>query len=148
MGLEMRTACECGAGLPAGGAAFICSYECTFCPACTKSMEQVCPNWRRARLASARHLERAGAEQVAEGLVLASLPDRYERVAGWMTSPGCAPVTGSGSRRMAMIVIPSARKAQSASDLPIAGAVIRHPDPLDQGSPRAISSSSTIFGRS
>jgi hypothetical protein len=24
--------------------AFICSYECTFCPACTDEMKSVCPN--------------------------------------------------------------------------------------------------------
>jgi uncharacterized protein len=45
MSLEMRGTCEkCGAGLSPDGAAFICSYECTFCPACSEAMRHVCPN--------------------------------------------------------------------------------------------------------
>jgi hypothetical protein len=41
----MRTECErCGARLSPGGAATICSYECTFCTACAEVMEHVCPN--------------------------------------------------------------------------------------------------------
>jgi len=26
------------------GEAFICSYECTWCPACAETMNKVCPN--------------------------------------------------------------------------------------------------------
>jgi len=45
MALEMRAGCErCGATLTPEGAAFVCSYECTFCPACATSMAHVCPN--------------------------------------------------------------------------------------------------------
>lgn len=46
MALEMRDRCEkCGtAELPPDGSARICSYECTFCPACSDAMQQVCPN--------------------------------------------------------------------------------------------------------
>ena len=45
MSLEMKLVCEkCGADLPHDAEAFICSYECTFCPACTKAMDNVCPN--------------------------------------------------------------------------------------------------------
>ncbi|MBI2683597.1 MAG: DUF1272 domain-containing protein [Acidobacteriales bacterium] len=45
MALEMRAKCEkCGAALAMDGAAFICSYECTFCPSCTAAMKHVCPN--------------------------------------------------------------------------------------------------------
>ena len=45
MGLEMRTECErCGAELAPDGEARICSYECTFCPACAEAMSAVCPN--------------------------------------------------------------------------------------------------------
>ena len=41
----MRTVCErCGVGLTAGGAAVICSYECTFCTECDAALEHVCPN--------------------------------------------------------------------------------------------------------
>ena len=45
MALEMRTTCEkCGRSLAPDGAAFICSYECTFCPSCSATMEHSCPN--------------------------------------------------------------------------------------------------------
>jgi hypothetical protein len=45
MALEMRTACErCGTSLARDGDAAICSYECTFCPACAETMGHVCPN--------------------------------------------------------------------------------------------------------
>ena len=45
MTLEMRSGCErCGAALASDGAAAICSFECTFCPACAAELERVCPN--------------------------------------------------------------------------------------------------------
>jgi uncharacterized protein len=45
MALEMRAVCErCGATLTADGPAWICSFECTFCLACTEAMKGVCPN--------------------------------------------------------------------------------------------------------
>jgi uncharacterized protein len=45
MALELRASCErCAAGLPHEAEAFICSYECTFCPDCTNAMDAVCPN--------------------------------------------------------------------------------------------------------
>lgn len=45
MALELRPECErCSAALPPDGDARICSYECTFCPACTEAMDAVCPN--------------------------------------------------------------------------------------------------------
>jgi hypothetical protein len=45
MALEMRAVCErCGASLSADGPARICSFECTFCVACTEAMKGVCPN--------------------------------------------------------------------------------------------------------
>lgn len=44
--LEMRPDCEkCGRDLPADRhGAFICSFECTFCSACTDKLEEICPN--------------------------------------------------------------------------------------------------------
>jgi hypothetical protein len=43
--LEMRPECErCGSSLAEDGAAFICSYECTFCKGCTAEMDHLCPN--------------------------------------------------------------------------------------------------------
>jgi len=62
-GLEMRIACErCNKGLRPADIAFICSHECTFCEACTASLEAVCPNCggelvRRPRRALARDTE-------------------------------------------------------------------------------------------
>jgi len=45
MALQMRASCEkCGAPLDGAGDAFICSYECTFCPRCAESMRYACPN--------------------------------------------------------------------------------------------------------
>ncbi|HXF49089.1 MAG TPA: DUF1272 domain-containing protein [Verrucomicrobiae bacterium] len=45
MALEMKTACEkCKGVLKNDGEAFICSYECTFCPSCAKQMNYDCPN--------------------------------------------------------------------------------------------------------
>jgi hypothetical protein len=45
MALEMRPACErCGAALAGDDEAYVCSYECTFCPACRTATDAVCPN--------------------------------------------------------------------------------------------------------
>jgi len=45
MTLEMKTQCEkCGDALSQEGNAYICSYECTFCPKCAVAMKNVCPN--------------------------------------------------------------------------------------------------------
>ena len=45
MALEMRAGCEkCSKVLQEDGAAFMCSYECTFCPECAGAMSGVCPN--------------------------------------------------------------------------------------------------------
>jgi hypothetical protein len=45
MALEMRESCErCEASLVSASEAFICSFECTFCPACSTELEAVCPN--------------------------------------------------------------------------------------------------------
>jgi len=56
MALEMRGECEkCGRALAADGAAYICTFECTFCADCTGAMAHVCPNcggelvWRPRR---------------------------------------------------------------------------------------------------
>ena len=44
-GLAMRSKCQrCASGLRLDDLAFICSYECTFCPACFEIVEHTCPN--------------------------------------------------------------------------------------------------------
>src|SRR3984885_11690060 len=41
----MKDACEeCGRVLPADAMAYVCSYECTFCPTCASNMHQTCSN--------------------------------------------------------------------------------------------------------
>ncbi|MBA2615320.1 MAG: DUF1272 domain-containing protein [Actinobacteria bacterium] len=60
MALDMRTSCErCGRALSAGYEAFICTFECTYCPGCASELEATCPNCggelvRRPRPAAAR----------------------------------------------------------------------------------------------
>lgn len=46
MALTMKPACEtCAAPLAHDADAFICSYECTFCPPCTRDVHHdKCPN--------------------------------------------------------------------------------------------------------
>lgn len=45
MALEMRGQCEkCQIPLRPADAAYICSFECTFCADCATGMLQVCPN--------------------------------------------------------------------------------------------------------
>jgi hypothetical protein len=46
MALELRPNCECcDRDLPPAAEAYICSFECTFCPPCTTgTLHFVCPN--------------------------------------------------------------------------------------------------------
>jgi hypothetical protein len=46
MALQMKEHCErCDASLPTEShKACICSYECTFCAACSGKMKNICPN--------------------------------------------------------------------------------------------------------
>lgn len=45
MALEMKDRCErCGDQLAWGVEAYICSYECTFCPRCVADFGNKCPN--------------------------------------------------------------------------------------------------------
>ena len=45
MALELKGSCEkCGVPFTPGGAAYICSYECTYCTNCAEQMNSVCPN--------------------------------------------------------------------------------------------------------
>jgi len=61
MALEMRAVCErCGAALSADGPARICSFECTFCVACTEAMKGVCPNCGGELVARPRRKKKGG----------------------------------------------------------------------------------------
>jgi hypothetical protein len=46
MALELRPNCECcDRDLPPAAEAYICTFECTFCPDCTSNtLTFVCPN--------------------------------------------------------------------------------------------------------
>ena len=45
MALQMKPNCEkCGNKLEAASVAFICSYECTYCPPCAKELNDTCPS--------------------------------------------------------------------------------------------------------
>ena len=59
MSLEMNNSCQaCAAPLAFDSEAYICSFECTFCPLCAGDRMMVCPNCggellRRPRRANA-----------------------------------------------------------------------------------------------
>jgi uncharacterized protein len=45
MALEMRDRCErCSGTLASNEEAYICSYECTFCPRCNDALRAICSN--------------------------------------------------------------------------------------------------------
>jgi hypothetical protein len=45
MALEMKPICEkCGRALGGTDEAYVCTFECTFCPDCMRVQEGVCPN--------------------------------------------------------------------------------------------------------
>ncbi len=45
MALGMKSTCErCQSQLNPQGDAYICSFECTFCPARAKALDHTCPN--------------------------------------------------------------------------------------------------------
>ncbi len=45
VGLSMKGSCErCRRVIEPSDEAFICSYECTFCPPCSDATQHICPN--------------------------------------------------------------------------------------------------------
>jgi hypothetical protein len=45
MALAMRGECErCHVALARDGDAYICVFECTFCPCCAQQLRHACPN--------------------------------------------------------------------------------------------------------
>ncbi|GAA2173727.1 DUF1272 domain-containing protein [Agrococcus versicolor] len=43
--LELRPGCECcDRDLPPDAEAYLCTFECTWCPSCTESFAFACPN--------------------------------------------------------------------------------------------------------
>jgi len=47
MALEMKSNCQqCNAPLADDSEAYICSYECTYCPSCTEELERACGSCR------------------------------------------------------------------------------------------------------
>ena len=99
MTLAMKTSCEkCLVGLAHDSDAFICSYECTFCPECAASVGGTCPNCRGELVArpTRSELPRASASSVrhgalvewARGETLAREP--YSRVHTWRFDGGAS----------------------------------------------------------
>jgi hypothetical protein len=77
--LELRPSCECcDVDLPPAAEAYICSFECTFCPECADTrLHGTCPNCGGALVL--RPVRPAG--------LLARHPASSQRV----HRPGCAP---------------------------------------------------------
>jgi uncharacterized protein len=62
MSLEMKAGCEkCSRVLAEDGAAFICSYECTYCPECAAAIKNICPNCKGELTARPRRDASVGA---------------------------------------------------------------------------------------
>lgn len=61
MPLAMKPTCEgCGAALAADANAFICSYECTFCPRCAEDGARPCPNCQGELVRRPRRRQKSG----------------------------------------------------------------------------------------
>jgi len=69
MALEMRPKCErCGSGLgPDSPEARICSFECTFCAACTDALAGRCPNCGGELVRRPRRIARTSQSAVEAG---------------------------------------------------------------------------------
>lgn len=63
----MKTNCEgCGLSLSPDAVVYVCSYECTFCPACSASMRELCPHCGGELVRRPRRAARAkGEEQIS-----------------------------------------------------------------------------------
>ena len=81
----MRDGCEeCGGDLPADSMAYVCSYECTFCPMCSSSMQYICSHCggelvRRPRRTATAKLE---------GRTSIDVPQIFRPVVIWALSFG------------------------------------------------------------
>lgn len=61
--MEMRTHCEsCGQTLTPDGLAYICSYECTYCPTCADRQGLRCPNCQGELVRRPRRLSQTAAD--------------------------------------------------------------------------------------
>jgi hypothetical protein len=60
--LEMKPRCErCDAHIQEDAVAFICSFECTFCPTCARWFQSRCPNCTSELVARPRRVYAYGA---------------------------------------------------------------------------------------
>lgn len=61
MSLQMKGECErCATSLLPQDDAFICSYECTFCPSCHEGFKSICPHCGGELTARPRRREASG----------------------------------------------------------------------------------------
>ena len=73
MHLTMKSRCErCRCRLQAHGEAYICSFECTFCPKCAAELHHVCPNCRGELIRRPRRPALVPPEKFDEALGTAS----------------------------------------------------------------------------
>ncbi|MER8043653.1 DUF1272 domain-containing protein [Streptomyces sp. NPDC094032] len=71
--LRMRPRClSCNGELAGDAEAFICSYECTWCPSCTRGFAGVCPNCAGELVPRPRRTTGAAA-------IVSRVPDRLRR---------------------------------------------------------------------
>ena len=81
----MRDGCEeCGGRLLADGVAYVCSYECTFCPMCSSSMQYICSHCGGELV---RRPRRAAPAKV-EGRTSVDVPQTFRPVVIWALSFG------------------------------------------------------------
>ena len=97
MALEMKPTCElCFEPLGVSDAAWICSYECTYCPRCATAAEHVCKNCggelvqrpRRGRVKRAADAAQHRAEVVWQRGEARFSDRRYSRVHHWRFAGG------------------------------------------------------------
>src|SRR5579863_7071995 len=64
----MKSNCEaCGLALPPDRTAYVCSYECTFCPVCTSNMHGLCLHCGGELVRRPRRLVPTKVEEIANG---------------------------------------------------------------------------------
>lgn len=67
MALEMRESCEtCAKAIGHEAEAYICSYECTYCPDCRAGHAARCPNCGGELVRRPRRIVSAGAAETRE----------------------------------------------------------------------------------
>ena len=81
----MKINCEgCGLALPADGMAYVCSYECTFCPICSSNMHNICSHCGGELVRRPRRALRVKAEETTN----TDVPRSFRTSVVWALSFG------------------------------------------------------------